>query len=444
MGLDVVRVAVPAIGVVGDDDVGPEAANDGDEFTDCLVHVGVCEPLVMPRGGAFHAGVTPVPRAAKEVRLFDAEGVERVGEFADAVAAELVGGVNGQLGVALADDFALLAKGAGDDMNLGTARDVVGDCAAGCQRLVVRVGVDEEQTGPSTQSHDQTLALREQFATVDWVGDIVGTVRARKSLIVCAAVVLTAGTGCGASTESDGAAAPSAGTHSGPVPTLVATVLSETPHDPSAYTQGLELDGSRLFESTGQVGHSQLREVDPSSGAVIRSADLPPDFWGEGLSVVGDRIWQLTWRNGVAIEWDKATLKPLRQVATQGDGWGLCFDGERLIRSDGTDKLRFHDPNSFKEIGSVSVTFEGHTFPQLNELECVDGQVWANIYTSDRMVRIDPRSGNITGQVDATGLLDSARRSNAEVFNGIAFAGNNEFLLTGKYWPAMFRVRLTP
>ncbi len=264
---------------------------------------------------------------------------------------------------------------------------------------------------------------------------------ARHWVVIGTVVMVIAGSGCASTRDGEGDSQTGAGPR--PVATLVPTVVSETSHDPAAYTQGLVFDGPRLFESTGQTGHSQLREVDPANGAVIRSSSLPPDFWGEGLAVVGDRIWQLTWRNGVAIEWDKATLQPVRQVPMHGEGWGLCFDGERLIRSDGTDKLRFHDPTSFEEIGSVPVTFEGHTFPQLNELECVDDQVWANILTSDRMVRIDPHSGEITGQVDATRLLDTARRANAEVLNGIAFAGNDEFLLTGKYWPAMFRVRLT-
>lgn len=226
------------------------------------------------------------------------------------------------------------------------------------------------------------------------------------------------------------------------VPVWFPEFIAEIPHDSAAFTQGLAFDGPRLYESTGKLGRSQLRELDPGSGEVLRRADLPPDFFGEGIAVVGDRIWQLTWKNGMAIEWEKASFTPLRQVNMEGAGWGLCSDGRRLIRSDGTDRLRFHDASSFAEIGSVSVTFEGKPLRRLNELECVDGQVWANVLRTDRVVRIDAETGEVTAVVDASRLLDDARRAKAEVLNGIAFAGSDEFVLTGKYWPAMFRVRL--
>ena len=149
-------MAVAAVGVIGDDDVGPQPADDGDELADRLVHVGVHEPLLVARLGALHAGVAPMSRAAKEIGLFDAEGVQRLGQLADAIPAELVGGVDRELGVAIADDFALFAEGAGDDVNLGAAGAVVGDGAAGRQRLVVRMGVDEEQTGGFLRGHRQT------------------------------------------------------------------------------------------------------------------------------------------------------------------------------------------------------------------------------------------------------------------------------------------------
>ena len=124
-----------------------------------------------------------------------------------------------------------------------------------------------------------------------------------------------------------------------------------------------------------------------------------------------------------------------------GEGWGLCYDGDRLIRSDGTNRLHFHDPTSFAETGSVAVTNKGAPFSKLNELECVDGQVWANQFMTDRIARIDPATGKVTELVDAAGLLDPSRRAKADVLNGIAYAGNGEFLVTGKYWPSMFRVR---
>jgi glutaminyl-peptide cyclotransferase len=226
------------------------------------------------------------------------------------------------------------------------------------------------------------------------------------------------------------------------VPVWFPEFIAEIPHDPSAFTQGVLFDGPRLYESTGKLGRSQLRELDPHSGEILRSAELPPDLFAEGIAVVGDRIWQLTWRNGVAVEWDKAGFTPLRRVRIDGEGWGLCYDGRRLIRSDGSDRLRFHDATSFAEIGSVSITFEGKPLRRLNALECVGGHVWANVLRTDRIVRINPSTGEVTALVDASHLLDAARRAKAEVLNGIAFAGDNEFVLTGKYWPAMFRVRL--
>jgi glutamine cyclotransferase len=227
-----------------------------------------------------------------------------------------------------------------------------------------------------------------------------------------------------------------------PVPALRATVVEEIPHDPTAFTEGLTSDGPGLYESTGQVGQSQLRELDPKTGAVLRSVPLRTDLFGEGMAVVGDRIWQLTWKNGFAIEWDKATFTELRQVRLDGEGWGLCFDGKRLVRSDGTDRLRFHDPTSFSETGSVSVTYQGQPFTGLNALDCVAGQVWANVARgTDQVVRIDPATGKVTTVVNAVGLLDNARHVQAGDLNGIADEGNGEFFLTGKYWPAMFRVR---
>lgn len=247
------------------------------------------------------------------------------------------------------------------------------------------------------------------------------------------AIVVITATACGGD--------PGGGQEKKPAAVGRLTVIAEIPHDTTAYTEGLASDGSALYESTGQLGQSQLRQLNPVDGAVIRSVPLAPDFFGEGITVVGDRIWQLTYHNGVAIEWDKASFTQLRQVPFTGEGWGLCYDGKRLISSDGTDQLRFRDPTSFAETGSVSVTSDGKPQRRLNELECVDGQVWANVYLSDQIVRIDPTTGQITATVDAKGLLDPARKGNAEVLNGIAYVGDSQFLVTGKYWPAMFRVK---
>jgi glutaminyl-peptide cyclotransferase len=236
------------------------------------------------------------------------------------------------------------------------------------------------------------------------------------------------------------AAAPAPAAPTAPV--LRPEVLAELPHDTTAFTQGLEMDGGVLYEGTGLEGRSRLRELDPTTGAVGRSVPLRDELFGEGVTVVGDRIWQLTWRNGVAVEWDRASLSPRREVQMAGEGWGLCFDGSRLVRSDGSDRLRFHDPETFAELGSVAVTFDGAPLTQINELECVDRQVWANVWQTDRIVRIDPADGRVTAVVDASGLLDPAKRAGADVLNGIAAVpGTDEFLVTGKLWPTMFRVR---
>ncbi len=262
--------------------------------------------------------------------------------------------------------------------------------------------------------------------------------------LLAAALLALAGCGAAAPTTPAPAAPVSAPTSApAPVPTLHPEVLAELPHDPSAFTQGFEIDDGILYEGTGLEGRSQLRELDPQTGAVRRSVALPGALFGEGITVVGDRIWQLTWRDGVVLEWDRATLTLRREVPIQGEGWGLCTDGARLVRSDGTDRLRFHDPASFAELGSVAVTLDGAPVDRLNELECVDGQVWANVWQTDRIVRIDPATGRVTAVVDAAGLLDPSRRAGTDVLNGIAAVPGDDgtFLVTGKLWPVTFRVR---
>lgn len=260
--------------------------------------------------------------------------------------------------------------------------------------------------------------------------------RGRRAVIWAAAVsVLVAG--CGReSTPSETTTA------KGPVPTIKPEVLAEMPHDTTAWTQGLEFDGPKLYEGTGVAGASQVRELDPETGAVLRAAAAPNNYYGEGITVVGDRIWELTWQNKVAVEWDKNTMTPLREVPVNGEGWGLCADGDRLVRSDGSDRLFFHDPETFAETGSVAVTRDGDPLRNLNELECVDGQVWANVWTSDTIVRIDPGTGEVNTVVDASELATNAGRDRQKVLNGIAHIDGDEYLITGKYWPKMYRVRI--
>jgi glutaminyl-peptide cyclotransferase len=227
-----------------------------------------------------------------------------------------------------------------------------------------------------------------------------------------------------------------------PIPVVQPVVLAVLAHDTAAYTEGLELDGPVLYEGTGMAGQSQIRELDPVNGAVRRAVAVPNYYFGEGITVVGDRIWELTYRDGVAVEWDKRTFTPLREVPFAGEGWGVCRDGDRLISSEGSDRLRFLDTASLAETGAVNVTRDGQPVVGLNELECVDGQVWANVWPTDTIVRIDPATGSVNVVLDASSLRSPDVNKIGQVLNGIAHIGGDEFLLTGKYWPSMFRVRI--
>jgi glutamine cyclotransferase len=222
--------------------------------------------------------------------------------------------------------------------------------------------------------------------------------------------------------------------------------VSRRPHDPTAFTQGLLLDeDGRLFESTGRFGASTVREVDPASGEVLRSMPLPEAWFGEGLALVEDELVQLTWKAGIAIRRDAETFETTALHTYEGEGWGLCHDGERLVMSDGSDELTFRDAATFAPIGSVPVTLGGASLYRLNELECVEGAVWANVWGSDVIVRIDPDEGRVTGLLDLRGVIEphpSAADSGA-VLNGIAHhASAGTLLVTGKDWPEIIEIRI--
>jgi glutamine cyclotransferase len=229
-----------------------------------------------------------------------------------------------------------------------------------------------------------------------------------------------------------------------PIEHLGVHVLKTHPHDVASYTQGLLWYQGKLFESAGQYGRSDLREIDPETGAVRRRVALPGNVFGEGLALVGTRLFQLTWREGVAFSWDLATFAKGPEFRYAGEGWGLCFDGKRLIRSDGTDVLTFHDAATFAETGRLSVRREGQPVFYLNELECVGSEVYANVYQTDEIVRIDAATGEVTASIDASGLITPQERlAGAEVLNGIAWNPKKKlFYVTGKLWPKMFEVRL--
>mgnify|MGYP001545569297 CR=1 FL=1 len=221
-------------------------------------------------------------------------------------------------------------------------------------------------------------------------------------------------------------------------------VTARFPHDSSAYTQGLLYADGVLFESTGLNGRSDVRRVDPGSGRVLASRPLSAGRFGEGLALLKGRLYQLTWKAGVAYTYDAATLAPRDSFNYAGEGWGLATDGTSLIMSDGSDSLRVLSPETFKVQRVVHVHYNGAPLYQLNELEYVDGELLANVYQSNWVLRIDPATGEVRETIDFADLYPD-RPASAEVMNGIALAPDGkQLLLTGKFWPVMFQVRLQP
>ena len=220
-------------------------------------------------------------------------------------------------------------------------------------------------------------------------------------------------------------------------------VVATFPHDPTAFTQGLVVDGDILTESTGRHP-STVRRVRLSDGEVLTRRELAQQYFGEGLTVMGDRAFSLTWTDGKGFIWKADDLTPLGEFAYAGEGWGLTHDGSRLILSDGQPHLRFLDPDTFTETGSVPVTLNGRPLGRLNELEFIDGEVWANIWQTDFIVRIDPAAGHVVGVIDLTGLLPGPVADPADdVLNGIAWdAKSRRLFVTGKNWPKLFEIRL--
>jgi glutamine cyclotransferase len=219
------------------------------------------------------------------------------------------------------------------------------------------------------------------------------------------------------------------------------------PHDPQAFTHGLDFADGVLYEGTGLYGASSLRRVELESGRVLQQHDLDAAYFGEGISVLGDRIYQLTWQNGVGFVYDRESFQPVQQFSYPTEGWGLTHDGEQLILSDGTATLYFLDPATLQETGRVTVTLAGERVTRLNELEYVDGKVLANVWQTDSVLRIDPATGQVDGIYDFTGLLSQAPpfTGTVDVLNGIAFEEQSgRLFVTGKLWPALFEVELVP
>jgi len=222
-------------------------------------------------------------------------------------------------------------------------------------------------------------------------------------------------------------------------------IVRTYPHDPAAFTQGLEFHDGLLLESTGR-SPSTIRKVRLEDGVVLQRRELDPALFGEGLTAFGDRLLTLTWRDHKGFIWDAGDLSLKGEFAYAGEGWGLTHDADRLILSDGTPNLRFLDPATMAETGRVAVTLRGRPVARLNELEWIDGQVFANIWQTDVIVRIDPASGKVVGIIDLRGLWPVSERKdpNDDVLNGIAWDPEGRRLfVTGKNWPTLYEIRLT-
>ena len=228
---------------------------------------------------------------------------------------------------------------------------------------------------------------------------------------------------------------------------LTVEIVAEYPHDDQAFTQGLLLHDGRLYESTGLVGRSSLRQVSLATGEVIRRRDIPPPYFAEGLALVGEELLQITYTSGELFRWDLSTFESTGSARYQGEGWGLCYDGTALWMSDGSTNLVKRDPDTFARLATVKVSDNGAPVVRLNELECVDGAIYANIWLTDDIVRIDPATGRVTARIDASPLKQSLgmRLGTDAVLNGIAYREEDQsFLVTGKLWPKLFAVRFVP
>lgn len=229
-----------------------------------------------------------------------------------------------------------------------------------------------------------------------------------------------------------------------PVPVAGVTVVARYPHDQAAFTQGLSWCDGALYESTGRIGQSDIRRVDLASGRVVARTPIPAALFGEGSACWKDALVSVTWTTGEGFRWDRSSLRRTGRFTYRGEGWGLTGDGRDLILSDGSDRLRFIDPETFAERRAVQVTLKGRPLTQLNELEYVEGEIFANVWMTGFIARIDPASGTVTGLIDLRPLVaELALTDTNAVANGIAYdtAGKRLFV-TGKNWPTLFEIAI--
>ncbi len=230
------------------------------------------------------------------------------------------------------------------------------------------------------------------------------------------------------------------------VPVYGVRVVNTYPHDPNAFTEGLFYLDGHLYESTGQQGASFVRKVELATGKILQQAELPPQYFGEGIVAHDGKLLQLTWRSGVGAIRDLDSFEITGSFRYPGEGWALTRDEAHLYMSDGTPTIRVLDPDSLQQTGSIEATADGRPLQRINELEWIKGELWANVWMTDRIARIDPKTGKVTGWVDLKGMFDYSKLDDPtdDVPNGIAYdAEHDRIFVTGKRWPKLFEIRLT-
>ena len=229
-------------------------------------------------------------------------------------------------------------------------------------------------------------------------------------------------------------------------PVLGYKIVNTYPHDTNSFTQGLIFDKGVLYESTGLNGRSAVKIVDLKTGKTLKSHELPDNYFGEGIAIIENKIIQLTWRSKTGFVYDKKTLKLIKKFSYQTQGWGITYDGKYLIISDGSAVLYFMDPNTFKVVGTLEVYGDNGKVSKLNELEYINGEIYANIWGIEKIARINPKTGRVTAWIDLSGLLsDQDKKNRVDVLNGIAFnSDKGRLFVTGKLWPKLFEIELVP
>lgn len=221
-------------------------------------------------------------------------------------------------------------------------------------------------------------------------------------------------------------------------------VVASYPHDPKAFLQGLVFHDGGFYESTGQFGRSSLRRVELQSGKVLKKVDLADEYFGEGLAMVGDRLVQLTWQTHRGFVYERDTFRKIGEFTYQSEGWGLCYDGKNLIMSDGSDTLTYMDATTFEPVKKLRVTMNGRAMRNLNELEFIEGEIWANVWHEDLILRINPESGRVSSFLNLRGLHNpDVSEGGEDVLNGIAYdAAQKRIFISGKLWPKIFEIKL--